>query len=144
VNIRINPWRGEPILRTITVDIPLNADGPLTLVVADGARFAQWEQREQRAPLKPASVGQMIKLLNAARRSSRIYVRLVGRDTGTVIAGEAMPSLPSSVLSVMQGDRGGAAAPVVQSSMMGTWELPMDQAIDGLRTISIPLPGRRP
>jgi hypothetical protein len=144
VNIRVNPWRGEPILRTVTVDIPLNADGPLTLVVADGARFAQWEQREQRAPLKPASVSQMIKLLNAARRSNRIYVRLVGRDTGTVIAGEAMPSLPSSVLSVMQGDRGGAAAPVLQSSILGAWDLAMDQAVDGLRTIAIPLPGRRP
>ena len=144
VNIRVTPWRGEPVVRTVTVDIPLNADGPLTLVVADGARFAQWEQREQRAPLKPASVSQMIKLLNAARRSNRIYVRLVGRDAGTVIAGEAMPSLPSSVLSVMQGDRGGAAAPVLQSSILGAWDLPMDQAVDGLRTIAIPLPGRRP
>jgi hypothetical protein len=144
VHIRVNPWRGDPFVRTVTVEIPLNADGPLTLVVADGARFAQWEQREQRAPLKPASVGQMIKVLNAARRSSRIYVRLVGRDAGTVIAGEAMPSLPSSVLAVMQGDRGGAAAPVLQSSILGAWELSMDQAVDGLRTLSIPLPGRRP
>jgi hypothetical protein len=55
-----------------------------------------------------------------------------------------MPSLPSSVLSVMQGDRGGATAPVLQSSILGAWDLPMGQTIDGLRTISIPLPGRRP
>jgi hypothetical protein len=144
VNIRLNPWRGEPIVKTVAIDIPLNADGPLTLVVADGARFAQWEQREQRAALRPASVGQLIKVLNAARRGNRIYVRLVGRDTGTVIAGETMPSLPSSVLAVMQGDRGGAAAPVLQSSFLGAWELPMDQAVDGLRTISITVTGRRP
>ena len=144
VNILVTPWRGQPIVRTVSIDVPRNAEGPLTLVVGDGVRFGQWEQRELRAPLKPLSVGQMIKVLNATRRSNRIYVRLVGRDTGTVIAGEALPSLPSSVLAVMQGDRGAAASPVLQSSILGAWEVPMGQAIDGLRTISIPLSGRRP
>jgi hypothetical protein len=144
VNILVTPWRGQPIVRTVSIDVPMNAEGPLTLVVGDGVRFGQWEQRELRAPLKPLSVGQMIKVLNTTRRSNRIYVRLVGRDAGTVIAGEALPSLPSSVLAVMQGDRGAAAAPVLQSSILGAWEVPMGQAIDGLRTIPFPLAGRRP
>ncbi len=74
VKILLNPWRGEPVVRTIDVEIPSNAEGPLTLVVADGVRFSQWEQREQRASLRPASVDQMIKLANASRRGNRIYV----------------------------------------------------------------------
>jgi hypothetical protein len=144
VKILLNPWRGEPFVRTINVEIPRNAEGPLTLVVADGTRFAQWEQREQRATLRPASVDQMVKLLNASRRGNRIYLRLVGRDTGAVIDGEAMPSLPSSVLTVMQGDRGTAANPTLQSSVLGAWEIPMDQAVEGLRTLTLQLSNRRP
>ena len=144
LKILLNPWRGEPFVRTVNVDIPLNAEGPLTLVVADGTRFGQWEQREHRASLKPASVDQMIKVLNASRRSNRIYVRLVGRDTGSVVNGEVMPSLPSSVLSVMQGDRGTASNPPLQSSILGAWEIPMDHAVDGLRTLTLQLANRRP
>jgi hypothetical protein len=144
VKILLTPWRGEPFVRTVDVEIPRNAEGPLTLVVADGNRFGQWEQREQRVALKPVSVDHMIKLLNAARRGNRIYVRLVGRDAGTVVNGEAMPSLPSSVLSVMQGDRGAAANPTLQSSILGAWEIQMEQAVDGLRTLTIQLSNRRP
>jgi hypothetical protein len=144
VKILLAPWRGEPFVRTIEVDIPRNAAGPLTLVVADGVRFGQWEQREQRAALRPATVDQMLKVLNASRRASRIYVRLVGRDTGAVINGEAMPSLPSSVLAVMQGDRGAAVNPPLQSSVLGAWEIPMDIAVEGLRTLALTLTDRRP
>jgi hypothetical protein len=144
LKILLNPWRGEPFVRTLNVDIPLNAEGPLTLVVADGTRFGQWEQREHRASLKPSSVDQMVKLLNASRRSNRIYVRLVGRDTGSVVNGEVMPSLPSSVLSVIQGDRGTASNPPLQSSILGAWEIPMDHAVDGLRTLTLQLANRRP
>jgi hypothetical protein len=144
LKILLNPWRGEPFVRTMNVDIPLNAEGPLTLVVADGIRFGQWEQREQRASLKPASVDQMVKLLNAARRGNRLYVRLVGRDTGAVVNGEVMPSLPSSVLTVMQGDRGTSANPPIQSSILGAWEIPMDHAVEGLRTLTLQLATRRP
>jgi hypothetical protein len=144
VKILLSPWRGERFVRTINVDIPRNADGPLTLLVADGAQFGQWEQRDQRAPLRPATVEQMIKVLNASRRSNRIYVRLVGRDSGAVVNGEVMPSLPSSVLTVMQGDRGTATNPPLQSSILGAWEIPMEYAVDGLRTLTLQLPKRRP
>ena len=144
VKVLLSPWRGEPVVRTLDVDIPRHAAGPLTLVVADGVRFGQWEQREQRASLKPASVDQMVKLLNAARRSNRIYLRLVGRDTGAVVNGEVMPSLPSSVLTVMQGDRGTASNAPVQYSVLGAWEIPMGHAVEGLRTLTLPLADRRP
>jgi hypothetical protein len=144
VKILVAPWRGDPFVRTINVDIPRNAEGPLTLVVADGTRFSQWEQREHRATLRPVSVDQMVKVLNTSRRGNRIYVRLVGRDTGAVVNGEVMPSLPSSVLTVMQGDRGTAANPPLQSSILGAWEIPMDYAVEGLRTLALQLTNRRP
>jgi hypothetical protein len=144
LKILLAPWRGDPFVHTISVDIPRNAEGPLTLVVADGTRFSQWEQREQRASLRPASVDQMVKALNTSRRGNRIYVRLVGRDTGAVVNGEVMPSLPSSVLTVLQGDRGTLANPPLQSSILGAWEIPMDIAVEGLRTLALTLTARRP
>jgi hypothetical protein len=146
VKILLSTWRGEKIVQTVAVEIPRNAEGPLTLLVADGVRFAQWEQRENRAALTPDSVDQMVKLLNQSRRGNRLYVRLLARDSGAVVSGEAMPALPSSVLAVMQGDRGSAANPPLQTSVLGAWEIPMTQAVAGLRTLTVTLdpPTRHP
>lgn len=146
LKILLSPWRGEKTVRTVEVDIPRNAEGPLTLLVADGQRFAQWEQREQRTASAPDSVDQMVTLLNQSRRGNRIYVRLLGRNTGATINGSAMPSLPSSVLAVMQGDRGTATSPMLQTSTLGAWEVSTDQAVTGLRTLTLTLSStdRRP
>jgi hypothetical protein len=146
VKILLGTWRGEHIVQTVAVDIPRNAEGPLTLLVADGVRFAQWEQRENRAALNPDSVDQMVKLLNQSRRGNRLYVRLLARDGGAVVSGEAMPALPSSVLAVMQGDAGGTSSPPLQTSTLGAWEIPMGQAVVGFRTLTLAIdpPIRRP
>jgi len=45
---------------------------------------------------------------------------------------------------VMQGDRGTAANPPLQSSILGAWEIPTDYAVDGLRTLALQVAGRRP
>jgi hypothetical protein len=37
----------------------------------------------------------------------------------------------------MQGDRGSAANPPLQTSTLGAWEIPMGQAVVGLRTLTV-------
>ena len=91
-----------------------------TVVVADGARLTQWEGGAARAASAPASVDQLIKVLNQSRRGNRLYVRLVTRDMGATVNGETMPALPSSVLAVMQGDRGGSANASMQVATLGS------------------------
>ncbi|HOQ62292.1 MAG TPA: hypothetical protein PKZ08_16810, partial [Vicinamibacterales bacterium] len=139
LKILLTPWRGEPAVRTVEIEIPRHAEGPLTLVVADGVSFAQWEQRERRAALAPSTLDQLIKALNQARRGNRVYVRLAGRDAGAIVNGEILPSLPGSVLAVMQSDRGADVASALQTSVLGTWEISTDEAVRGIRTITIPL-----
>ena len=75
----------------------------------------------------------MIKLLNETRRNNRIYVRLLTGTPGAVVNGEALTSLPPSVLSVLEGDRNGGSFTPIRSATLGEWELPMDSAIIGSR-----------
>jgi hypothetical protein len=135
-------YRGAETISTIPIDIPANAAGELTVMVTDGRQLNQIEQRELRRSVQPQSVGQMIKLLNQTHRNNRLYVRLLTGTPGAVVDGEAMTSLPPSVLSVLEGDRSGGSFTPIRSAALGEWELPMDSAVTGTRVLTIDLDGR--
>jgi len=114
-------------------------------MVTDGKQLNQMEQRDLRRSVQPQSVTQMIKVLNETRRNNRIYVRLLTGPPGAVVNGEALTSLPPSVLSVLEGDRSGGSFTPIRSAALGEWELAMDSAISGTRALTIDLdshPGR--
>ncbi len=145
VKVLTRSYRGKETISTIPIEIPANAAGQLTVMVTDGKQLNQIEQRDLRRSVQPQSVTQIIKTLNETRRNNRIYVRLVTGTPGAVVNGEAMTSLPPSVLSVLEGDRSGGSFTPIRSATLGEWELAMDSAISGSRALTIDLdshPGR--
>jgi hypothetical protein len=136
LKVLFRTYRGEEVVRTLPIEIPANASGTLSLLVSDGARLAQTEQREARLP-QPRSVDQMIKALNKARRNNTLYVKLLGSDAGAVVNGELLSSLPPSVLGVLEGDRNGGNFNPLHSATIAQWELPTEHAVAGSRTLTI-------
>jgi hypothetical protein len=135
-------YRGTEKISTIPIEIPANASGQLTVMVTDGKQLNQIEQRELRRSVQPTSVAQMIKALNQSHRNNRVYVRLLTGTPGAVVNGEALTSLPPSVLAVLEGDRNGGNFTPIRSAALGEWELAMDSAISGTRVLTIDLDGR--
>ena len=136
----LRTYRGEEITRTVPVVIPPNARGSVSIMVADGARLSQWEARElQVQPLQTRGVPQMIRVLNNTRRNNRLYVRLLGRDGGAVVKGESLSSLPPSILSVLEADRNGGSFRPLQNAVLGEWDIAVDHAVSGTRTLAITL-----
>jgi hypothetical protein len=135
-------YRGAEKISTIPIEIPANASGQLTVMVTDGRQLNQIEQRELRRSVQPTSVAQMIKLLNQSHRNNRVYVRLLTGTPGAVVNGEALTSLPPSVLAVLEGDRSGGNFTPIRSAALGEWELAMDSAISGTRVLTIDLDAR--
>jgi hypothetical protein len=136
LKVLLRTYRGEEILRTVPIEIPANASGALSLLVADGTRLGQIEQRETRSA-QPRNVDQMIRMLNKARRNSTLYVRLLGSEPGAVVNGELLSSLPPSVLGVIEGDRSGGAFNPPHNATIGEWEIPTEHAVSGSRTLTI-------
>jgi hypothetical protein len=136
LKVLLRTYRGEEVVRTLPIEIPANASGTLSLLVSDGARLGQTEQREARAP-QPRSVDQMIKALNKGRRNNTLYVKLLGSDAGAVVNGELLSSLPPSVLGVLEGDRSGGNFNPLHSATISQWELPTEHAVAGSRTLTI-------
>jgi hypothetical protein len=136
LKILTRSYRGEDTIRTIPIDIPANAAGSLQILVSDGAQLTQWEQRELRQ-LGPQSIPQMIRVLNNARKNNRVYVRLLSADRGAVVNGEALSSLPPSVLAVFEGDRNGGSFAPLRSAALGEWELATEYAVSGSRLLTL-------
>jgi len=136
LKVLLRTYRGEEIVRTLPIEIPANASGTLALLVSDGSRLGAIEQREARSPQQPRSVDQVIKALNKGRRNNVVYVKLLGSDSGAVVRGEVLPSLPPSVLGVLEADRNGGTFNPVSSATLGEWELPTEHAVNGSRTLT--------
>jgi hypothetical protein len=124
----------------VPVEIPANARGSVSIMVADGSRLSQMEARElQLQPLQTRDLPQMIRVLNQARKNNRLYVRLVTPDAGAVVRGESLSSLPPSVLSVMESDRNGGSFRPIGAALLGQWEITTDHAVSGSRTLTLSL-----
>jgi hypothetical protein len=139
LKILMRSYRGDVVTRTVPVEVPAAATGPLTLMVADGTRLAQWEQREARQSQQAQGVAQMVRALNKARKNNRVYVRLLAQDAGAVVAGEFLPSLPPSVLAVIESDRNSGTVGSLRTTTRGEWELPLDVAVTGSRQLTLNL-----
>jgi len=140
VNVALRTYRGDQVTRSVPIQIPANARGSVTVMVADGARLSQFETRElQVQPQQSRGLPQMIRVLNGARKNNRLYVRLVTRDDGAVVKGEPLAALPGSVLAVMEADRNGGSFRPLQSALVGEWEIAPGLAVTGARTLTVPL-----
>ena len=142
LKILTRSYRGDERISTIDVAIPPNASGSLSVVVTDGRQLNANEQREMRRTLQPQSGAHLIRVLNQTRRNNRIYVRLLTGAPGAVVNGEALPALPPSVLSVLEADRNGGNFSPIRSAPIGEYEIPMDVAVVGSRTLAIEVEGR--
>ena len=137
LKVLLRTYRGDEVLRTLPIDIPANASGSLSLMVTDGTRLSQIEQRDARMPQQPRSVPQIIRALNKAPRNNILYVKLLGSDAGAVVNGERLSALPPSVLAVLEADRNGGNFNPLHTATLGEWELPTEQAVSGSRTLTI-------
>lgn len=138
LKVHLRTWRGDDLVETVPIDIPAGAPGPLTLLVADAQQFSQWEQREARQVGPGNSVDQLFRQLKQLRRNNILYVRLYTQGAGAVVNGEPMPALPSSVLAVLQSDRSSSGGSTMQSVVLGAWDIPLDRAVRGARTLPVP------
>jgi hypothetical protein len=137
LKILMRSYRGDEVVRDVPVTIPANASGPLTIMVADGTRLSQWEQREIRQPQQVHGVAQIVRALNEARRNNRLYVRLLSPNPGAVVSGEHLPALPPSVLSVLETERSGGQFAPLRNATLGEWDIPTGYAVTGARFLTM-------
>ena len=142
LKILIRTYRGEPIIRTLPIDIPWNASGTISILVSDGANLTRLERHQMRSSTEPKSLIQTIRALQNIRRNDILYVRLFDSSNSAVVDGETLPSLPPSILAVFETDQTSGGSVSLQQSAIRDWELQTDHVVTGSRSLSINLDQR--
>src|SRR5271157_2793010 len=102
----IRPYRGERLVRQIPIRIPASTSkGTLRILVSDGDTL---DRMRRGTPMMNHGLGlaPTIALLNKERANDRVYVSLIGSDPEAMVADKVMPTLPLSVMNVMENMRG--------------------------------------
>jgi hypothetical protein len=132
------PYRGERIVRQIPVKIPTSASkGTLRILVSDGDTLDRIGHGNPAFGRK-LDLASTIALLNKEHSNNRLYVSLLEADPEARVADKVMPTLPISIMNVMDGMRGNQEMVVSgESNVDETATAPLDYVVSGAQLLTI-------
>jgi hypothetical protein len=132
------PYRGERIVRQIPVKIPTSASkGTLRILVSDGDTLDRIGHGSPAFGRK-LDLASTIALLNKEHSNNRVYVSLLEADPEARVADKVMPTLPISIMNVMDGMRGNQEMIVSgESNVDETATAPLDYVVSGVQLLTI-------
>ncbi len=132
------PYRGERIVRQIPVKIPTSASkGTLRILVSDGDTLDRIGHSNL-AFGRRLDLASTIALLNKEHSNNRVYVSLLEADPEARVADKVMPTLPISIMNVMDGMRGNQEMIVSgESNVDETATAPLDYVVSGVQLLTI-------
>jgi hypothetical protein len=132
------PYRGERIVQQIPVKIPTSASkGTLRILVSDGETLDRIGHGSPAFGRK-LDLASTISLLNKEHSNNRVYVSLLEADPEARVADKVMPTLPISIMNVMDGMRGNQEMVVSgESNVDETATAPLDYVVSGAQLLTI-------
>ena len=133
----LKPYRGESIVRNIPVKIPTSTPrGTLRILVSDGETLDK-THRVTGPMSHHLDLGSTIALLNKEHSNSEVYVSLLENNPQAMVEDKVMPTLPLSVMNVMDGMRGTQDMVVVGESAVDEAATPVDYVVTGSQIITL-------
>jgi hypothetical protein len=133
----LRPYRGDSILRHIPVKIPTSTPrGTLHILVSDGDTLDKMH-RVSGAMSHHLDLGSTIAMLNKEHTNSEVYVSLLEANPQAMVEDKVMPTLPLSVMNVMDGMRGSQDMIVVGESAVDEAATPVDYVVSGSQIITL-------
>jgi len=138
IEAMLRPYRGEGVVQHIPIHIPTSTSkGPLRILVSDGDTLDHFRRG---SPLvgRKLDLAATIAFLNKEHVNNRVYVSLLEADPEAMIADKVMPTLPLSIMNVMDGMRGTQDMQVSsESSVNEAATGPLDYVVAGAQVLTI-------
>jgi hypothetical protein len=138
VKVFLRPYRGDRIEREFRVKIPAGLPvGEHRIVLSDASTLNRMQSMAG-AMNRYIDLPQMVSLINQERSNNKLYVSLVQATPTAYYDDKILPSLPSSVLNVMQtgrvSNRSVITSPETASEEM---TIPFDYVITGSYSLKV-------
>jgi len=136
IEASLRPYRGERIVRQIQVKVPTSTPkGTLRILVSDGDTLDHG--RRTPGPGRKLDLGSTIALLNKEHTNDRLYVSMLEANPQAMVEDKVMPTLPLSVMNVMEGMRGTQDMVIVGESSVNEYSTPMDYVVTGAQVLTV-------
>ena len=133
----LRPYRGERIVRQIPIKVPTSTPkGTLRILVSDGDTLDRM-RRVGPAVSRKMDLASTIAMLNKEHTNTHLYVSLLEANPQAMVEDKVMPTLPLSVMNVMDGMRGTQDMVVIGESAVNEASAPMDYVVSGAQVISV-------
>jgi len=138
VKVLLRPYRGESIERDFSVKIPAGlAKGDHRIVLSDAETINRMQSIAGSMD-HYIDLPQTISLINQERSNNKLYVSLLEASPTAYYDDKTLPSLPASVLNVMQAGRASNRSLVTSpESASEQMALPFDYVITGSYSLKI-------
>jgi hypothetical protein len=138
IEAMLRPYRGEGVVQHIPIHIPTSTSkGPLRILVSDGDTLDHF-RRGSSLLGRRLDLAATIAALNKEHVNNRVYVSLLEADPEAMIADKVMPTLPLSIMNVMDGMRGTQDMVVSsESSVNEAATAPLDYVVAGAQVLTI-------
>ena len=138
VKVSVRPYRGEAMQREVIVKIPAGlAKGDHRILLSDADTLNRM-QNAAGFQNRFIDVPQAVSLLNQERTNNRLYVSLVKASPTAYYDDKTMPSMPSSVLNVIQAGRGSNRAMLTTPETASEQtSIPFDYMVTGSYSLRI-------
>ena len=138
IKVFLRPYRGERIERDISVKIPLGLPKGDHRIVLSDADTINRLQNMAGMMNRYIDLPQTVSLLNQERSNNKLYVSLLEAAPTAYYDDKTLPSLPASVLNVMQTGRASSRALVTSAdSASEQVAIPFDYVVSGSYSLKI-------
>jgi hypothetical protein len=138
VKVFLRPYRGPRLEREFTIKVPPGLSKGEHRILLSDAEIANRMQSMAGIMNRYLDLPETVSLINQERSNNKLYVSLLQSSPTAYYDDKTMPSLPSSVLNVMQAGRA-SSRPIMTSadSTAGQTAIPFDYVISGSYTLKI-------
>ena len=136
VKVYLRPFRGERIEKVVKLKLPAGlSKGEHRILLSDSETLDRIQTRLAGSS-RFLTIPQTVSVISQERSNTKLYVSLIEPRPTVFAEDKALPSLPGSVLNVMQtGRTGNRMLPAIAETTAEQTELELDQVVSGSYTL---------
>lgn len=137
VKVFLRRWRGERLERTIKVHVPNDfPSGQHRILLSDGDTLNRTQSYAASAN-RFIEIPEIASLINQERSNNKLYASLVQARPTVYADDKTLPSLPSSVLNIMQSGRSSKPMLTAPETTLEQTSMAFDFVVSGSQSIRI-------